>query len=147
MSKTLVTVAQRAKARFFRYEGPGKGLTEIEDLVHPASRAHEGDLVTDDPGRVKERAGPATRSYGDEDKASKHEAKVFAKQVAQAITDYRTKEQYDRLILVAGPGFLGLLRESLDGPSQKMIDGEVDKELTHLKAEELAERLEDVVAH
>ena len=145
MKKTLVTVAQRAKARFFRAEEGGRRLFEIEDLVHPEARLHEGDLVTDSPGAVKDRSGPQLREYGEEKQAKKHEASVFAKEVAAAMKRLRTDEHYQRMILVAEPGFLGLLRAELDAPTAQMVAAELDKELTELDTEEIADRLSDLV--
>lgn len=145
MKKTLVTVAQRAKARFFHVEDGGDRLTEIADLVNPKGRLHEGDLTTDGPGSVKEKSGPHLRAYGSEEQAKKHEAKVFAKEIAEAIAKYRTGEHYQRVILAAEPGFLGLLREEIDPATAKIVDAELDKELTELKAEEIAERVRGAV--
>ena len=145
MKKTLVTVAQRAKARFFRVEAGGARLVEIEDLIHPESRLHEGDLTTDQPGVVEERTGPSMRSYGNENQAKEHEAQVFAKEVAEAIAKQRVDEHYERVVIAAEPGFLGLLREKLDPATARIVDGEHHHELTELKTEEIAERIRDVV--
>ena len=145
MKKTLVTVAQRAKARFFRADDGGDTLSEIEDLVHPKARLHEGDLVSDRPGSVKERMGPHFREYGEEEQAKKHEAEVFAKEVAGAMKKLRVEQHYERMIVVAEPGFLGLLRAELDPPTAKLVAGELGKELTELKSDEIAERVRPLV--
>jgi protein required for attachment to host cells len=146
MSTTFVTVAQRAKARLFRHDGPGKGLTEVRDLAHPASRAHGTDIDTDRPGRVHDRYGPGRHAMAKEEPPKEHEARQFAQQVAEAIREYRTKEGFDRLILVAEPRFLGMLRESLDDATAKLIDGELHKEITDSKQQEIEQHLSEVLA-
>ena len=142
---TLVTVAQRAKARFFRLEGRSEPLEEIQDLVHPAARLHEGDLVTDSPGREHERMGPQSRAMRPERSAKEHEAETFAMEVADALAKLQQEKGVHRVVLVAEPGFLGLLRQKLDPPTAKLVDGELDKELTDLDADALKERLRDIL--
>ena len=142
---TLVTVAQRAKARFFRLDARTEPLEEIQDLAHPASRLHEGDLVTDSPGSQQERMGPQSRAMRPENSAKEHEAQTFAKEVAETLGKLRQQKGVHRLVLVAEPGFLGLLRKNLDGPTAKLVDAEIDKELTDLDAGALKERLKEVL--
>ncbi|MCA9606408.1 MAG: host attachment protein [Myxococcales bacterium] len=138
---TLVVVAQRAEARFFLHDGPGVGLAEIADLVHPESRAHGMALETDRPGRVHERNGPTRHAMAPGETAKEHEATVFSKEVAEAILARRTHEGFDRLVLVAEPGFLGMLRGALDGPTAAMVHGEVRKNLTKAPVEQIAESI------
>lgn len=143
---TLVVVAQRAEARFFVRDGSGRGLDEIADLVHPESRAHGMALETDRPGRVHERHGPTRHAMAPEETTKEHEATTFSKEVATAIRDRRTHEGFDRLVLVAEPGFLGMLREALDGPTAAKIHGEIRKNLTKAPVAQIAEMVEELFA-
>lgn len=145
MTTTLVAVAQRAKARLFRHEGPRSGLTEIRDLAHPESRAHGIDFDTDRPGRVHDRSGPGRHAMEVEESPKEREAANFAREVAAAINESRTHQGFDRLVLVAEPGFLGLLRGALDHASAKLVDGEVLKEIVEQKVDEIAKHLEGVL--
>jgi protein required for attachment to host cells len=146
MSTTLVTVAQRAKARLFRHDGPGQGLVEVEDLAHPASRARGREIDTDRPGRVHDRAGPGRHAMAKEEPPEEHEAARFAREVADAIREHRTREGFDRLVLVAEPGFLGKLRASLDDASARLVDGEVHRDIADRKQAEIESHLGDVLA-
>lgn len=145
VGKTLIAVAQRAKARLFLHEGPGRGLTEIADLVHPESRAHGLDLDTDRPGRVHDRVGTGRHAMANEETHKERAASDFAREIARALSDRRTHEGFDRLILAAEPGFLGLLRAALDDPTKRLVDGELPKELTHASIEDIAARLEGLL--
>lgn len=142
---TLVAVAQRAKARLFRHEGPSSGLTEIRDLAHPESRAHGIDFDTDRPGRVQDRRGPGRHALEVEEPPKERAAANFAREVAAALSELRTHEGFDRLVLVAEPGFLGLLRGALDHTTAALVDGEVHKEIVEKKVDEIAKHLEGVL--
>ena len=145
MTTTLVAVAQRAKARLFLHEGPGRGLTEIEDLVSPRARLADGEVETDRPGHTHDsfgRSHPLERQQTPKERA----AEDFAREVARAIAKRRTGAGFDRLVLVAEPGFLGMLRAALDAPTARLLDGDVHKELTELAPDRLAPHLGEMLA-
>lgn len=117
---TYIVVADAARARIFTRDA--LTLAEQESLVHAEGRLHEGDLITDRPGAdVHESSSTSARSSGDEETASKHENELFAKQVVQRLYTARVGHHMEKLILVAPPKFLGLLREKMDAPTQKLI--------------------------
>ena len=62
------------------------------------------------------------------------------------LKEARTQNRYWRLVLVAPPRFLGLLRSSLDGPTAKLVTASLDKDLAAEKTSELAERLGEMIA-
>jgi len=128
MKKIWVVVADRARGRIFSATSPKSPLTEIEDLVHPEARAHERDLTTDRPGR-----GPGShRAMGTANKAHEHEATNFARELAARIDVGRVNTDFTKLVLVAAPDFLGLLRKSLNPHVEKLVAREVTKNLTQL---------------
>ena len=145
MTTTLVVVAQRSRARLFDHKASGKGLTEIQDLVHPEARLHGLDLETERPGRVHDRVGPARHGMAQEETTKEREASNFAREVADAIETRRTHEGFDQLILIAEPGFLGMLRKTLDPVSAKNVLGEVRKEIVDRKVDEIAGYLKDLL--
>lgn len=69
------------------------------------------------------------------------EAMKFAQELAGRLDKGRVDHEYDRLVLVAPPHFLGLLKGTLDGQVQKLLAHTVDKDLTSIQARELPERL------
>ena len=50
-----------------------------------------------------------------------------------------------KLVLVASPRFLGRIRASLSGPSADLVVHTIDKELTQLAADKLAEHLPEFI--
>ena len=128
MKKIWVVVADRARGRIFSATSPKSALTEIEDLVHPEARAHERDLTTDRPGR-----GPGShRAMGTQNKVREHEASDFARELAARLEAGRVNTDFTKLVLVAAPDFLGLLRKSLNPHVEKLVTREVTKNLTQL---------------
>lgn len=142
---TLVAVAQKAVARFFRHPGAGEPLEELETLEHPESALHNGDLVTDTPGTTKERMGPQVRAMQPNQTAKEREAENFARQVAGRIRDARLSHEYDRAVIVAAPEFLGLLRASLDTPERDFVSEEIVKNVATHDLASIEAQLQSVI--
>jgi protein required for attachment to host cells len=64
---------------------------------------------------------------GGERSPHKHEAQLFARQIAAELEHER--QGFDRLVLVAGPEMLGLLRAALSDSLRARVSAEVDKDL------------------
>jgi protein required for attachment to host cells len=140
MSNTWVIVADGTRARFFNRH-PNRQLEEFEVLLSPENRLHEGDLISDRQGRSFDSAGEGRHHMGSRSSAKDHEQDVFAKRVASRVEEGRIAGAIDKLILVAAPRFLGRIRASLSGPSTGLVAHTIDKELTQLPADKLAEHL------
>lgn len=128
MSETWVVVADTSRARFFSADKPAGTLVEIQTLTHPASRLHEGDLVSDRPGRDRN-SGAGSHDVGTETEAKEEEAIRFATEVCNQLDSARVDGRLKKLYLVAAPAFLGLLRKHQTPSLQKMIAGEVAKNI------------------
>lgn len=134
-----VLVANRAHARIFRADDAGlKEFNEVKVLVHPASEAHSRDVLTDRPGRFPGQSGGA--SAGDSETDFKHQtATEFACQVIDELERGRTHNEFDQLVVVAPPLFLGVLRKHLPGPLAKLVKIEIDKDIVPLLASDIRE--------
>ena len=148
MTKTWILVAHEAGARVFESLGPGKGLSLIEQVEHSEGRERDRDLVSDRPGRSfrknsgDPRRAAMSRSVGPHDRA----VAGFARELAHKLQQGRVQNQYRRLVLVAPPRFLGLLRSSLDGPTAQLVVGSLDKDLATTKEAGLISQLGEVIA-
>ncbi|GKW50534.1 host attachment protein [Halomonas sp. NCCP-2165] len=139
---TYIVVADAARARVFTREG--LKLEEKESLVHAEGRLHEGDLVTDGGGEVHESMGRTSRTSGGESVASHHQAEIFAKQVAECIYHARVGNHLRKLILVAPPRFLGILRDKLDEATSKLIIHSLAKDLSKAPLADIQEAISDM---
>jgi len=148
MAKTWILVGHDAGARVFENHGPGKGLELVETIEHPEGRLRDRDIDSDRPGRSfrKDSGDPrrAAMSRGE----SPHDRAVsdFARALADKLHRARVRNQYERLVLVAPPRFLGLLRASLDGPTAPLVVGSLDKDLATSNEAELIGQLGKVIA-
>ena len=129
MKTTWIVAADASRARIFEMHGRAEGLHEIESFVHPASREHDRDLVSDAHGRFQ-RSDEAGQSASERIDASEHEAALFSKTLSAHLEQARNAHRYDQLRLIAAPKFLGLLRQNLSKAAQKLIEKETSKNLS-----------------
>jgi len=161
MAKNWVVVANNSGARIFTLappparlkdataQGPGGGsmasarLVEQETLAHPQGRLKAQDIDADRPGRTFQSAGQSRHGKGREVDPKTQKTITFARQVAERLDNARRQGEVERLILVAAPQFLGLLRDHLSAELQRVIDQEFSLDLCQLKPQEIRARLPD----
>lgn len=142
MEKTWIVVADSSRARFFQVEKPVGPLREMRDLVNPDGRLHEGDLVSDAPGRTHQgQAGPERRQAFDEPSAKQHETRRFAREVIESIDKLRNSGELKKFHVLAEPGFLGQLREHYSAPLKKCVGEEITRRVTQQRPEKIRELL------
>lgn len=144
-SDTWILVADRAKAIVFRSSWPElKTFEEVRNLVHAEGAAHPEDVLTDKPGRF---AGFGNvRQSGEPQTDFQHRtAKDFAVRICELLEHGRTQNEYGRLVLVAPPLLLGVLRDHISAPLGKSIVTEIHKNLTACKPGEIREQVMDAL--
>jgi protein required for attachment to host cells len=135
MSVTWIVVADSSRARIFSAEKPISKLVEVQALTHPEGRLHQGDLVTDKPGRDNN-ASYGSHNMGHETDAKEEESLRFAAMVCERLEEGRCQGQYEKLYVIAAPTFLGLLRKQQNSALRKTVADEIPKNLsTHTPAE------------
>lgn len=125
MSATWVVVTDSSKARFFSLVSRTEPLQEMEGMVHAEGRMRDQDEVSDKQGGHGE-GGHAFEAPTD---VKHHEAEIFARQIADKLEHGRVNHDYDKLILVAPPAFLGTLRQALNNHVQDLVSSSLDKNL------------------
>jgi protein required for attachment to host cells len=137
MAITWILVANSSLAKLYANLGPNQGLKLVKELMHPASRQKNSDLVSDHPG-----SNIAGKGNGEPQTLPKeHEAKVFAQEIARELYQGRAANAYGRAILVAPPGFMGVINSTLDGPTAKMVTDRFEKDYTKTPEPMLKEHL------
>lgn len=138
MPTTWIVAADEHRARIFEVEGANAALREIEDFLNPEGRMREQDLNKDAKGRY---FGKGERMMGHtaEPNVSKsqHAQDLFAKQVSAYLEQARNEHRYDKLRLIAFSKFLGLLRKNMSKEAQRLVEDEVDKEISGLEKREI----------
>ncbi|MGB3051875.1 MAG: host attachment protein [Polyangiales bacterium] len=147
MGKTYILVAHEAGARLFENDGIGHGLELVESIDHPKGRARDRDINSDRPGRSfrKNSGDPRRASMSQSEGPHDRAVSDFARELSEKLRHARVENRFDRLVLVAPPRFLGLLRSSLDGPTSQLVIGSIHKDLATSKEAELIQHLGEVI--
>jgi len=140
MSKPWIVVADQSKARIFTVDDPTGALLDVEQLAHPEARERARELGSDRPGRSFDSAGQGRHAMGTSVAPKEQEAIRFAKQISDHLNAACKAGRCDRLYLVAGPHFLGLLREQLE-PLNNVEITEIGKNLGQYSPHEIRPHL------
>jgi protein required for attachment to host cells len=143
MEKAWILVADSARARIFAAAKPMAPLEEVEDMAHPEARRHEQELTTDVPGRAFDSAGSGRHAMGGDEPAKRHEIETFARQVAERLSRAASGNEFQHLLLVAPPAFLGVLRDAVDDGTRERVRFELDKNLVWHDAAQIRAHLPD----
>jgi protein required for attachment to host cells len=143
-SETWVVVADGMRARILRWEGGDRfGQAMDHDLYDAAVHGFSRDLKSDAPGRAFDPGSGARHAIEPRHDPHEQEKVRFGGQVASVLDDAAARQAFDRLILVAPPKALGILRAALSERVRKCVTGEVNKDLVRTPVHELASHLRD----
>lgn len=145
MDRTWIMVAHRSGARLFENRGPTKGLDLLDALEHPAGKLKNREIESDKPGRSFDRRGSGRHAYAKEHEATEHVAEQFARQLSDILEQGRNHQKYQRLVLVAEPRFLGMLRGALSPQTGSLVTATLDKDLGGIESRDLPRHLDGVV--
>ena len=138
---TWIVLADAKTMRIAVNEGPGKGLYGRKtEGVEPAPVT----ALSDAPGMTNAPMGPNRGGISDPDLKGQAEA-AFASDIVSYLAGAMRNGEFDRLVLVAAPEMLGLLRERLSTPLQEVLRADLPKDLTHVTLDDLPKHLEDVM--
>jgi protein required for attachment to host cells len=131
--ETRVIVANNARARIFASHDILNRLEEQEGFVHTEAQLSNRDLVSDTAGKSRDQQG----SLDSANSPTKQEADNFARFLGRRLKEMHNNRHFDQLILIAPPVFLGLLRDHLQKPLDKLVDRTIDKDLTTAGLDEI----------
>ena len=146
MSRTWVVVADSAMARVFVVPSTGDPMREVETFAHPEARLAVRELTSDLPGRVSAGHASGQHSYHAlQSRVGPKEQQTidFARLLADRIESGRTGHEFERLVLVASPAFLGHLRASLGADTRRLVAGELDHDYVKMNPAEIRKQLPD----
>lgn len=138
-----IIVADERQVDFFDAVGSNSPWQARGSMLNPIAGRKDRDLETDREGRrFGGTAGGTAQSHHGVDgerSTARHELTLFAKDVAQRIEKSRIQHEFDKLILIAAPRMLGLLRQELPAQCQELLAAQVPKDLLHQGQEALRE--------
>lgn len=137
MSKTMILVAEGSRAKLYLSESPKQPWQEIEDLIEPEGRMQEKDLGADQPGRFGGMAGEGRHALDEKHGLVEVAQKAFSKELCEEVERRHRGGEFDQLVVVAAPAFLGMLRKAMGSELSKIVVEEIDKNLVHHRAEDV----------
>jgi protein required for attachment to host cells len=141
MSKIWVVVADEAKARILSTSKSTEPLVEVQSLSSSEAYDREQDLVSDKPGRGSNGSGQGKHAMDEKTTHKEQYAIRFAKELADFLEKNQHKKTYMKLIIVAAPRFLGLMRKEMSKSVSELVSLEIDKDLTMMEPQAIREHL------
>jgi protein required for attachment to host cells len=149
MDAAWIVAANGGRARFFAQPRPGAIPEEVFDMVNPAAREHDDAIVSDRvagelaASKSRHNVGQPTvpSAYQPHRTPKQHEEDLFARDVSEFLEEAHNQGRFRKLILVASPEFLGVLRKQVQPRLGAIVSLEIDKDYTSSNAAELKERV------
>lgn len=138
---TWICVADAGHLRILRSTGPG---TPVERLVEESHQRDRGKDFADRPGRAFESADGTRHAMEPGEDPVRRDKRDAATEIARRLSDHAQKQDYQRLILVAPPQFIGDLRKQLSPAAASMVIAELDKDLTGETDAAVRDRLAEI---
>ena len=139
MSNTWVLVADSSCAKIFKTDGRDI-FHEVADLVHFQSKMHEQEITSDLPGSHAGKGG-SRHSFEGQTGIKEYEATNFAREISEQLETGHNKSQFDKLLIVAPPTFLGVLRKTIKPNIAKLVTHEINKDLVKFSTSEIKSHL------
>jgi protein required for attachment to host cells len=141
MSRIRIVVADQAEAIFYDTPSLDARPKEVGRISDPLAHKHDRDLVSDRPGRSYESVGGARHAIERENDPRFQEAVRFARRISCRLDDALKRGEFEELVVVAGPPFLGLIRHELSEQARQRVVHEIRKDLVHSPVEVLRSHL------
>ena len=136
---TWVVMANARAAKVMENRGPGRGLFPLDHLAFIAAPAPRPRLRSGDD---------ILKEYEDQHVSLARQRKVdarFASMVVSRLRGAFLAEEFDYLVLVAGPHMLRLLRAEMEGSLRPVLAGEIPKDLSCQPHEALEEQVGEII--
>ncbi|MDJ0637752.1 MAG: host attachment protein [Paracoccaceae bacterium] len=138
---TWIVLANARIARIVEHQGAGNGLfTEPGMVLH----AEEPTEYSDRAGTGHSIAGHGTSAV-DMGNPKDQAAEAFAHNIVERLSKAVADGDFDRVVIIASPHMLGLLRKSMSPEVADKIMAELDKDLTAIPVTELEKHLGSVL--
>ncbi len=127
-NKKWYVLANRTDAVIYKDAARAK-FEFVERLSHSPGRLTESQLNSDRPGRGNSSATRSIRhSLDRHHQHHENEAKSFARKIASTLEKAQSEERFAKIVLVAEPHFLGLLKAVLSRSVKQSIQHTLPKE-------------------
>lgn len=130
-----VVVSDSRRARIFDAEKNGAVLSEIADFSNPGGHREEPEPAR----RSLDRRGGAWHGLAPRETPQEHDAVIFANDLSEYLYQEWAAHHFSDLVLIAGPEWLGHLRQALPQSVAATVGKTITKDLTRSSLEDLTE--------
>jgi protein required for attachment to host cells len=149
MANTWIVSANASRARFFSQSAANAPLQEFEDMVNEAVRQRSVEIFETD--KIGPTSGTSSthntggqvpnKLYEPPQSPEKHQAELFARDIASYLQRCHQEGRFDQLCLVISPKFLGVLRKLLGPEVAAKVKLELDKDYTGFAGKDLLDQI------
>ena len=145
---TWILVSDASRGKLFSAELREDDWSLVKEFEHPEGRERSSEIKpSSPPGRTHQSkvAGTQRTALDPHTSPKEVETERFAQQLADFLEKAIAKREFDYLVLVAPPHFLGTLHGTLGRQAAKHLRTTVNKDLSMFQAADLRKRLVDTV--
>ncbi|MGC2462672.1 MAG: host attachment protein [Steroidobacteraceae bacterium] len=136
--RTWYVVTDGGRARILQKRDAQDAFDTHRAFVSADIHRHTHELGMERPGRSHESASSAHHALQPREDLHRADKRNFVYEVARALNEANTRDEFDRLILVAPAHALRELNHALDAPTQRKIAAQLQKDLTNVPNADLA---------
>ena len=140
MDRTWIVVASRDEVRIFERVGTNP-ISLITDIGNPEGRWRAQDFVSDRAGASNDNRKPGRPCYSTEQSPKERSLVHFYDEISDQLDLALDKGRFERLIIVAEPRLLGILRSLMPTSLHRVIVQEIHKDLSFADVKQIEERL------
>jgi len=140
-NREWILFADRAHVKIYTRHYVNGAMQEHFVLEHPEARKLQHDQGTDRPGRGHVSGSHSRHAYEDHADFPEQESAAFLKEVSREINHAAENDELDKLILVALPKTMAVIKSEFSNKTIKKVTAEYTKNLTNMPETKLKERL------
>ncbi len=140
-NREWILFADRAHVKIYTRHYVNGAMQEHLALEHPEAREFQHDQGTDRPGRGQVAGSGSRHAYEDHADFPEQESRAFLKEVSREINHAAENEELDKLILVALPKTMAMIKSEFSTKTMKKVTAEYAKNLINMPETKLRERL------
>jgi len=129
MNTIWILVANQAEAQIYSAGQIRGNLVLVDTLTHEEGAARARDLTSDAPGRVHDRMGSARHSMEPDTGVKEEGRRRFVKKMVELLESAHFRGDYDRLVLLAAPAVLGVIRKTISKKFTNVVVKEIPKDV------------------
>jgi len=146
MKMNWILVANQAEAQIYSScQLPGN-LLLVDVLANKEGTAHPRDLISDAPGRAFDSTGSGRHAMEPNTGVKVEQRRRFVKEMVERLQTAHSKGGFDKLVLLAAPAVLGVLRKSLTADLTKSVIKEIPKDVIGQDVDKIQSQLKRAFA-